>query len=86
MQFREISPVSHTVSFEFGFPVRHVASRLGGSTASFMPMPKASVHEYDGPVFGQDDIWISWEVLVVKSEPVTATMKEFADQPLRARV
>ena len=48
--------------------------------ASFVPVPKAAVHEYAGAVFGKNDIWFSGKAFDVEAVPVSEP-EQFLSQP-----
>lgn len=51
-----------------------------------MTMPKAPVDKYHGPMFCQHDIGCAGKSLAMQPEPKSETMKEAANDHLRAGV
>ena len=51
-----------------------------------MAVPETSVYKYDGPVFWQDDIRLSRELLDVEPETQASCMQGFSDQEFRSSV
>lgn len=55
---------------EFFAPVGGPGLGHGGASAALVAMPKAAVDEYDGFVFGQDDVRLAGQVAAVDAEAV----------------
>ena len=51
-----------------------------------MRVPDTIVNENGCEVFGEDDIWPSWQIFPVKAKPVAHGAKEASDNKLRAGV
>lgn len=64
-------------------PIRCIGGRCRCEFAPSMTMPKASTNFYHGFVLGKNYIGMSREILNVKPEPKTVSMKERSDEHLR---
>jgi len=74
-EFSCVSCVAFFVAFEFGVPEGDSRSRRGGPSAVLVPVPKASVHEYDYVMSWQHDVGLSGEILGVEPESVSHSVK-----------
>ena len=75
--------VALDVSHEFCLPKLCIRRWRSSDLASRMAMPKATSDFNDCFVLGQDDIWMSWQTLDVKSESKAVSVKERANKHLR---
>lgn len=71
-----ILPVSFNRSSKFGQPMLRPGGGGGGSWASRMAVPKASMDENHCGIFGQDDIGAARQIFPVQPEPETHSMKQ----------
>ena len=51
-----------------------------------VPMPEATVYEYNGMIFRQNNIGITGKVFSMNSETVTCGMHGFSNKKLRFRI
>lgn len=51
-----------------------------------MPVPETPIHEDYSPVFGQNNIGLSWHSLLVQPKPESFAMQALPDRDLRPRV
>ena len=63
--------------------------RAGGrpfEKRAIMPMPEASMHEYDGMVAREDDVRFSWQLAGMKAKPETLAVECAAHQNFRSGI
>ena len=53
----------------FRYPKISVRFRYRVELTAFVPMPKASVDEYDSAILGEDDVRFAWQPLVIYPIP-----------------
>ena len=82
----DVDFVVRDISSEFGFPVFHPGAGHGAAAASFMAMPEASIDEYRGSVFRQNDIRCARKAAGMKAESVSEAVEDSADDNLGLRI
>gem|GEM_PF-2770431 len=61
------------IRFNLILPELHVGRRQPKTLASFVTMPKATVDEYDGLIFRQNNVGFAWQFRI---DPETQTLRE----------
>lgn len=51
-----------------------------------MTMPKTTIYEYSHSMFRQNNIWISWKILPMKSKSITFCVKITSNEDFRLRM
>jgi hypothetical protein len=69
LQLAFVRSVTSPITGELGSPERDVGFGKSGPSASPVLMPEAAVHEYNGTVPWQHDIWLSRQRSDVGPEP-----------------
>lgn len=77
--------VTFAVAVNFRLPESRVGLRHHKLTASFMPMPEATVDKDSRPVFAHHDIRLSRHTPDVEPVPVSMCPQPFPDQQFRLR-
>ncbi len=60
LQPNVLLPSPRGIAIELGQPKLHVGPRLRARITSFVPMPKAAVHEDDRMPLRKHDVWTVW--------------------------
>ena len=79
-------PVAGYVALELRGPEDDVALWRVGKLAAAVPVPEAAVHEDDGPVPLQHDVWTSRQAPVVKPKPVAKSVEHRTDGNFRSGI
>ena len=85
-KFDSTIQITLAIPFYLCFPKIGIAFRQDIVTASFMTMPKASVHEDASAVFFQHNIWRTRQTLHINAKTEAMCEKKFPHNNLRLRI
>lgn len=85
-QLRLYLSIPSDIGFELGCPELSAGRWRRGVPAPFMPVPVAAVHEDDGLVFRQDQVWPADDILCVQAISKSARMQGAAQSEFGLRV
>jgi hypothetical protein len=85
-EHRGMACVSGDISLEFLLPIICVFLWSSGVPAAIVPVPEATVNEYHGPVFREDQIGRAWQISYVKPVPESPGEQKGAKHSFRPSI
>lgn len=71
-QLAFVTDIAGNITLYLLFPELNIGLWQSEIPATLMPVPEASVDEYHGLVFGENNIWIAWQLPDLNTETHTA--------------
>ena len=65
------------------FPELNICFRFSRIATSFVPVPEATIYHYCNTIFGQDNVWATRQLPIMKTKPEPTSMQPLPNQNFR---